>query len=222
MKERFKVIALPTKDIIKGLLVTNSKGNINILNDSFTTYRLNYDTCLHLYIVDVEIPLKEGNTILNIKPGPDYLKMVGNISLSCSLPKDAHTRENGWVKIVASTNRFFCMHQPGIPTSFIQSIVNNQQIPEWVELEMREDKKNTPKNTYGGEVIIKEPLDTINQIICDKHLLPEHYTPIAKPYYKGDGNHSVKELENLCNDFTEYCHQQAIIKNALIREIQSL
>ncbi len=54
-------------------------------------------------------------------------------------------------------------------------------------------------------------------INSDKFILPAGYTPVPQPYYKGDGNHSVKELQKLCEDFTEYCHQQALIK-----EIKSL
>ena len=59
-------------------------------------------------------------------------------------------------------------------------------------------------------------------INSDKFILPDHYIPIEKPYYKGDGNHSINELQELCNKFEEYCHQQAIIKNELIKEIKSL
>ncbi len=59
-------------------------------------------------------------------------------------------------------------------------------------------------------------------INSDKFLLPDHYTPIEQPYYHGDGNHSVEQLEKLCNAFQEYCHQQAIIKQVLIKEIKSL
>lgn len=58
-------------------------------------------------------------------------------------------------------------------------------------------------------------------INSDKFILPDNYIPIEQPYYKGDGQHSVNELQELCNQFKEYCHQQAIIKNELIKEIKS-
>ena len=58
-------------------------------------------------------------------------------------------------------------------------------------------------------------------INSDKFLLPNHYTPVSEPYYKGDGEHSIKELQELCKKFTEYCHQQAIIKQRLIKEIKT-
>lgn len=58
-------------------------------------------------------------------------------------------------------------------------------------------------------------------INSDKFILPDSYTPIEQPYYSGDGNHSVSELQKLCRDFSEYCHQQAIIKSELIKEIKS-
>ena len=59
-------------------------------------------------------------------------------------------------------------------------------------------------------------------INSDKFILPEHYTPTEQPHYKGDGSHSIKELQELCNKFQEYCHQQAIIKQVLIKEIKSV
>lgn len=59
-------------------------------------------------------------------------------------------------------------------------------------------------------------------INSDKYILPAGYTPVEQPYYMGDGMHSVNEMQKLCKDFMEYCHQQAIIKNELIKEIQSL
>lgn len=59
-------------------------------------------------------------------------------------------------------------------------------------------------------------------INSDKFILPDHYTPMTQPHYTGNGNYSVSELEHLCMQFTEYCHQQAIIKQKLIEEIKSL
>ncbi len=55
----------------------------------------------------------------------------------------------------------------------------------------------------------------------DELLLPKHYKVVDMPYYKGNGSHSIKELEELCNQYQEYCHQQAVIKQRLIDELQS-
>jgi hypothetical protein len=56
----------------------------------------------------------------------------------------------------------------------------------------------------------------------DKFLLPDHYTTVQpQPFYRGEGMHSVKELEKLCKDFQEYAHQQAVIKQRLIKEIKT-
>lgn len=55
----------------------------------------------------------------------------------------------------------------------------------------------------------------------DKFILPDSYTPVEQPYYKGAGQHSINELQQLCEQFTEYCHQQAIIKSELIKEVRS-
>lgn len=59
-------------------------------------------------------------------------------------------------------------------------------------------------------------------INSDKYILPDSYTPIKQPYYSGDGSLSVNDLQKLCRKFMEYTHQQAIIKDALIKEIRSL
>jgi hypothetical protein len=55
----------------------------------------------------------------------------------------------------------------------------------------------------------------------DKALLPSQYEYQEQPHYPGDGNLSVKQLQELCNKFKEYCHQQAIIKQQLIEYINS-
>lgn len=56
----------------------------------------------------------------------------------------------------------------------------------------------------------------------DKFLLPDHYTTvIQQPFYKGEGMHSIKELQQLCEQFKEYSHQQALIKQRLIEEIKA-
>jgi len=56
----------------------------------------------------------------------------------------------------------------------------------------------------------------------DISILSKYYPYQELPYYKGNGNHSVKELEQLCRQFTEYCHQQAVIKQHLIDVITNL
>lgn len=55
----------------------------------------------------------------------------------------------------------------------------------------------------------------------DKALLPSYYEYQEEPYYPGDGNLSVSKLQELCNKFKEYCHQQALIKQQLIEHINS-
>lgn len=48
----------------------------------------------------------------------------------------------------------------------------------------------------------------------DETYLPISYTEelATEPFYKGDGEHSVKELEEICKQFKQYVHQQKIIK----------
>lgn len=53
----------------------------------------------------------------------------------------------------------------------------------------------------------------------DISLLPEQYQYVSEPYYKGDGQLSVSQLEELVKKFAEYTHQQKIIKGKLMEHI---
>jgi hypothetical protein len=55
----------------------------------------------------------------------------------------------------------------------------------------------------------------------DRALLPKKIYPnLAKqPFFKGEGMHGVRELETVCKEFKEYCHQQAIIKQELLKRL---
>lgn len=60
-------------------------------------------------------------------------------------------------------------------------------------------------------------------------MIDEPYTPfgykgrmIKQPVYKGEGNHSLLELEEICKQFNEYCHQQAIVKQSCMEHIAEL
>jgi len=62
------------------------------------------------------------------------------------------------------------------------------------------------------------------QYMSDDMYLPIHYRGIKveQPFYSGDGNHSVLELEKLCNQFKEYVHQQQVIKQNCMKHIVEL
>ena len=65
---------------------------------------------------------------------------------------------------------------------------------------------------------------TENQYLTDDMYLPIHYKGIIveQPFYSGNGNHSVNELEKICNQFKEYCHQQTVIKQNCMNHIVEL
>ena len=57
--------------------------------------------------------------------------------------------------------------------------------------------------------------------LSDRALLPKSYRKLEEqPYFKGKGEHSVMELEKICEQFKEYCHQQQIIKQNLKMMLQ--
>ena len=55
----------------------------------------------------------------------------------------------------------------------------------------------------------------------DLMYLPIQYHRIQEkqPYFKGKGAHSVKELEDICEQFAEYTHQQAVIKQNAMKMV---
>ena len=60
--------------------------------------------------------------------------------------------------------------------------------------------------------------------MSDEMYTPIHYKGfVAKqPFFEGKGNHSVAQLEAICEQFTEYCHQQAVIKQNCMKHIVEL
>jgi hypothetical protein len=62
------------------------------------------------------------------------------------------------------------------------------------------------------------------QYMSDDMYLPIMYKGILaqQPFFSGRGNHSVAELEDICEQFKEYAHQQAIIKQNCMKHIVEL
>ncbi len=60
--------------------------------------------------------------------------------------------------------------------------------------------------------------------MSDEMYTPIHYKGIMvrQPFFEGKGNHSVAKLEELCEQFQEYCHQQQVIKQNCMKHIIEL
>lgn len=60
--------------------------------------------------------------------------------------------------------------------------------------------------------------------MSDEMYTPIHYKGmiVKQPFFEGKGNHSVAKLEEICEQFKEYCHQQAIIKQNCMKHIVEL
>jgi hypothetical protein len=60
--------------------------------------------------------------------------------------------------------------------------------------------------------------------LSDEMYTPIHYKGIIvkEPYFEGKGNHSVEKLEELCEQFKEYVHQQKVIKQNCMKHIVEL
>lgn len=51
----------------------------------------------------------------------------------------------------------------------------------------------------------------------------QYHNNIAKePFFEGRGNHSISKLEDICEQFKEYVHQQQVIKQGLKRIVIEL
>jgi len=76
------------------------------------------------------------------------------------------------------------------------------------------------KQTKDLEEISSEQL----VFMSDEMYTPIHYKGmvVEQPFYSGDGNHSVAELEKICNQYKEYCHQQAVIKERCMKAVMNL
>lgn len=66
--------------------------------------------------------------------------------------------------------------------------------------------------------------DAQMQYMTDDMYLPIQYKGIKvnQPFYSGDGNYSVAQLEAICRQFQEYTHQQAVIKQNCMKHIVEL
>jgi hypothetical protein len=60
--------------------------------------------------------------------------------------------------------------------------------------------------------------------MSDDMYLPIHYKGIKveQPFYPGDGNLTIYQLEKLCRQFQEYVHQQQVIKQNCMKHIIEL
>ena len=58
--------------------------------------------------------------------------------------------------------------------------------------------------------------------IKESELLPSHYVKAEEPFYTGDGNHSVLQLEKLCNQYKEYAHQLKIREQTLLQKLNAV
>lgn len=66
----------------------------------------------------------------------------------------------------------------------------------------------------------KQELEDISDI--HNHYLPDQYTPVPQPYYPGDGQLSVAQIEDLCRRYSEHTHQQAVIKQNIVTKLLSI
>lgn len=60
--------------------------------------------------------------------------------------------------------------------------------------------------------------------LSDEMYLPIQYKGmvVKEPFFEGKGNHSVAQLEAICEQYEKYAHQQAVIKQNCMKHIIEL
>lgn len=77
----------------------------------------------------------------------------------------------------------------------------------------------------GTKILKMAELKTEHLIFMDDQMyLPISYKfqMVEQPFYEGPGNHSVAQLEAICEQFKEYVHQQQVIKQNCMKHIVEL
>ncbi len=88
-------------------------------------------------------------------------------------------------------------------------------------------EKGLTKVCFSGE--LWEPKSEPKSEYYLAFLTDEMYIPgsnmgkmVSEPFYEGSGSHSVKILEKICEQYKEYCYQQAIIKQNCMKHVVEL
>lgn len=63
-------------------------------------------------------------------------------------------------------------------------------------------------------------MEATKRIIEENTLLPEHYTKMALPVYDMNKSYSIRQLENMIENFKEYGHQLRIRYNSIFQEFR--
>jgi hypothetical protein len=168
----------------------------------------------HIYITNDE-EIKEGDW----RYDSNFNKITKGIGESITYIK------NHCKKIILTTDQDLIKDGiQSIDDEFLEWFVKNPNC-ENVEIE--------PLNIGNGKlgyIICKsqeepEQLSSDHSVYMDDDMyLPIRYKGIKvkQPFYSGEGNHSVRELESICKQFTEYVHQQQVIKQNCMKHIIEL
>ncbi len=84
--------------------------------------------------------------------------------------------------------------------------------------------ENCIYNVKDSKIIMGKLKDEHLGYLSDDMYLPIYYKGIkvAEPNFTGKGNHSVNQLEAICEQFKEYVHQQQIVKQNCMKHIIEL
>jgi hypothetical protein len=98
--------------------------------------------------------------------------------------------------------------------SFKKLTINNWIRPAHMKMLQKQD----------NPVAINELTENQYVYLEDLMYLPISYKGmvVEQPIFKGIGNHSIKELEEICTQYCEYAHQQEVIKHNCMKHIVEL
>lgn len=79
-------------------------------------------------------------------------------------------------------------------------------------------------NSQVNNKITSELKEKYSAYLSDEMYIPVFYKGkiVEELFFSGNGNHSISELEAICNQFKEYCHMQTVIKQNCMKHIVEL
>lgn len=80
------------------------------------------------------------------------------------------------------------------------------------------------ETTLTVNAVIDNILNDLNELDLLPRINPWAFLSVFvnEPFFEGKGNHSVAQLEAICEQYKEYAHQQGVIKKNCMRHIIEL
>lgn len=215
MKKKINIVMLPTEDTKSKVWRNNSTDKLFYFEKTPNTIIRNTYTPQHLYFLSDE-EIKEGDWYFNSNT-KTILKAKANNVLTINLFRDRCK------KIIATTDESLEIVSKGInPVYERLPRPSDDFLKRYCELGgIDECLVEYEDISYPNlEEEIPQPKKYKLKVAPDNTITVK---PIGIPYYKGKGEHSVRELESFCEQYGEIFHQiNSTPKNYTREEVENL